>query len=195
MKSILFFTSFILSLSAYAQFRIGEVHYGGNGCPNGSASVVLTDDRRTISILFDQFKAEAGNTTGKRVDRANCNLRIPMQVDPGYAVALIKVDYRGFSSIPVGGSATFDADYIFAGARGSKHNKKVNGPVSDEFLVSNQIQAQAWSACGKSIMFGINATATATTNSSMEQAMMIVDSADIDTNPGIVYSFTSKRCN
>ncbi len=196
MKSILFLVSFLLSLSAFAQFKIGDVSYGGNGCPNGSASIVMTEERKTISILFDQFKAEAGNTTGKRIDRANCNLRIPLQVEPGYSMALIKVDYRGFSAVPAGGSATFDADYIFAGAKGPKHNKKFNRPGSAEFLISNPIEVQAWSACGKNIMFGINATAIAMTNSQMEQTMMIVDSADINmSNPGIVYSFTSRKCN
>ena len=196
MKSILFIVSFVISLSAFAQFRIGDVSYGGNGCPNGSASVAMTEDRKTISILFDQFKAEAGNTTGKRVDRASCNLRIPLQVDPGYSVALIKIDYRGFSAVPVGGSATFDAEYFFAGAKGPKHNKKFNKPTKADFLLSNPVEVQVWSAGGKNIMFGINASATAISNSSLEQTMMIIDSADINIeNPGIVYSFTTRRCN
>ena len=196
MKSVLFFGAMVLTFSASAHFQLGQPSYGGNGCPAGTASVVVSEDRQTMSVLFDRFLAEAGTTTGRRIDRASCNLRIPMRLDAGYSVALIAVDYRGFNAVPTGGSTTFNAEYFYAGSRGPRQTKKFRGPTADNFTIGNQVVSQTWSPCGKDVIFGINASATAMANSSMQQTMMIVDSADLAVqNAGLRYSFSFRRCN
>ena len=196
MKAFLTLATFVLALSAEAQIRLGQPQYGGNGCPSGTASVALTEDGKTMSVLFDQFKAEAGNTTGRRIDRASCNLRIPIEVPQGFSVALIGIDYRGFNAIPGGGAYTqFNAEYFYAGARGPRFSRRFQGPVSSDYLINNQLIATnvVWSPCGKEVIFGVNASATAMANSSMEQTMMIVDSADI--KAGILYQFSWRQCH
>ena len=196
MKAFLTLATFGLALSAEAQIRLGQPQYGGNGCPSGTASVALTEDGKTMSVLFDQFKAEAGNTTGRRIDRASCNLRIPIEVPQGFSVALIGIDYRGFNAIPGGGAYTqFNAEYFYAGARGPRFSRRFQGPVSSDYLINNQLIATnvVWSPCGKEVIFGVNASATAMANSSMEQTMMIVDSADI--KAGILYQFSWRQCH
>ena len=188
-------TTLVLALSAEAQISLGQPQYGGNGCPAGSASVSITEDGRTMSVLFDSFKAEAGNTTARRIDRSSCNLRVPINVPQGYSVALIGVDYRGFNAVPGQGAYTqFDAEYFYAGSRGPRFSRRFMGPVSDEYLINNQLIATntVWSPCGQQVIFGINASATAMANSRMEQTMMIVDSADI--TAGILYQFSWRRC-
>lgn len=196
MKSVLFFGCLVLSFSASAHFQLGRPSYGGNGCPAGTASVVVSEDRQTLSVLFDRFIAEAGNTTGRRIDRASCNLRIPMRLDAGYSVALIKVDYRGFNAVPTGGSTTFNAEYFYAGSRGPKQTRKFRGPMADDFIVGYNVVSEVWSACGKDVIFGVNASATAMADSSMQQTMMIVDSADLAAqDAGLRYSFRFRRCN
>ena len=196
MKALLTLATFVLALSAEAQIRLGQPQYGGNGCPAGTASVALTEDGKTMSVLFDQFKAEAGNTTGRRIDRASCNLRIPIEVPQGFSVALIGIDYRGFNAIPGGGAYTqFNAEYFYAGARGPRFTRRFQGPISSDYLINNQLVATnvVWSPCGKEVIFGVNAAATAMANASMEQTMMIVDSADI--KAGILYQFSWRQCN
>ncbi|MBC7466705.1 MAG: DUF4360 domain-containing protein [Bdellovibrio sp.] len=188
-------TTLILALSAEAQISLGQPSYGGSGCPSGSASVSLTPDGQTMSVLFDSFKAEAGNTTARRIDRASCNLRVPINVPQGYSVALISVDYRGFNAVPGQGAYTqFDAEYFYAGSRGPRFSKRFVGPTSDEYLINNKLIATSmvWSPCGQQVIFGINASATAMANSQMQQTMMIVDSADIAA--GMLYQFSWRRC-
>lgn len=196
MKSLLTLAVLALSLSAEAQISLGQPSYGGNGCPAGSASVSLTGDGKTMSILFDSFSAEAGNTTGRRIDRKSCNLRVPINVPNGYSVALIGIDYRGFNAIPGSGAYTqFDAEYFYAGYRGPRFARRFNGPQSDSYLINNQLIATnlVWSPCGTQVIFGVNASATAMANAQMQQTMMIVDSADI--SAGIIYQFSWRRCN
>ena len=196
MKSLVTLATLVLALSAEAQIKLGQPSYGGSGCPAGSASVSITEDGKTMSVLFDQFAAEAGNTTGRRIDRKSCNLRVPIKVPQGFSVALIGVDYRGFNAIPGSGAYTeFNAEYFYAGARGPRFTRRFQGPQSNEYLINNKLIATSfvWSECGKEVIFGINAAATAMANSQMQQTMMVVDSADI--TAGLLYQFSWRRCN
>lgn len=196
MKSLVTLATLVLALSAEAQIKLGQPSYGGNGCPAGSASVSITEDGKTMSVLFDQFAAEAGDTTGRRIDRKSCNLRVPIKVPQGFSVALIGVDYRGFNAIPGSGAYTeFNAEYFYAGSRGPRFTRRFQGPQSNEYLINNKLIATSlvWSQCGAEVIFGINAAATAMANPQMQQTMMIVDSADI--TAGLLYQFTWRRCN
>lgn len=198
MKSVLALLVLAASLSATAQIHLGQPSYGGNGCPQGTAAVAVTEDGKTLSVLFDRFIAEAGNTTGRRIDRASCNLRIPVSIPAGFSVAIIQSDYRGFTAVPGGGaSATFNAEQFFAGqARGPKTTKKFVGPRNDDFLISAPVVATAWSQCGGDAILAVNTSATAMSNSAMQQTMIAVDSLDINQQDvGIFYSLSYRRCS
>lgn len=196
MKSILGLLVLAVSFAANAQVQIGSPAYGGNGCPQGTASISVTPDGQTMSVLFDQFQAEAGNTTGRRIARASCNMRIPMHVPAGYSVSIIHADYRGFAAVPGGGAyATFNSEFFFAGGQSQKTTKKITGPMNDEFLISSDSMAAAWSPCGTDVILAVNTSATSMSNSAMQQTMMIVDSLDMtQQNLGLIYSINYRRC-
>ncbi|KMU80782.1 hypothetical protein CISG_08585 [Coccidioides immitis RMSCC 3703] len=40
--------------------HIVSVNYGGTGCPQGSARTVISDDRETITVIFDKYVAAIG---------------------------------------------------------------------------------------------------------------------------------------
>lgn len=196
LKSLLVLSAIVMaSAAAEARISLGEPAYGGSGCPAGSASITLTGDGSTMSVLFDSFAAEAGSTTGRRVDRKSCNLRVPVRVPQGYSVALIGVDYRGFNAIPGNGAYNdFRAEYFYAGSRGPVFQKRFMGPQADSFHINNKLIASnlIWSPCGKEVIFSINASATSMANAQMQQTMMIVDSIDVEA--GILYHFQWRRC-
>ncbi|AZZ37393.1 DUF4360 domain-containing protein [Bdellovibrio sp. qaytius] len=196
-KSLLVLSAILAAtVSAEAGISVGQPAYGGNGCPAGSASVTVTPDGSTMSVLFDQFSAEAGNTTGRRIDRKSCNLRVPIRVPNGYSVALIGVDYRGFNAIPGGGAySELRNEYFYAGSRGPVYQQRFNGPRADSYTVTNNLIASSliWSECSKEVIFSINSSATAMSNAAMQQTMMTVDSIDI--SAGMLYHFQFRRCN
>ena len=197
-KSLLILSAIVMaSVAANADgISLGQPAYGGSGCPNGSASVSLTADGSTVSVLFDSFQAEAGDVTGRRIDRKSCNLRIPVHVPQGFSVALIGVDYRGFNAVPAAGAYTdFRAEYFFAGSHGPVYEKRFSGPNSDAFDINNNLLATAlvWSQCGTDVMFSINAAATAMSNAQLEDTLMAVDSVDV--HAGMLYHFQWRRCN
>jgi hypothetical protein len=174
--------------------RLGVPSYGGTGCPVGSASVTLAPDRHSLSILFDQFLAEAGGSTGKSLDRKSCNIAVPVHVPQGFSISLFKIDYRGYVNVPVGGEGRFNVEYFFAGARGPAFQKTWNGPEDREYLLTNTLAAGAvvWSPCGQAVNLRVNSAMLAKSNSAFEDALATVDSVDI--KAGMIYSIQWRSC-
>lgn len=184
----------VFALNALADdIYLGEAGYGGNGCPSGSASVTLSPDAKALSILFDQYSAEAGN--GRSIDRKSCNIAIPVHVPSGMSVSIIEVDYRGYVSAPAGGSASFRTEYFFAGSRGPTFTKNFNGPYDDEYTLKSNLglNAVVWSACGADVNLRVNTSMVAKSNRRMDTTLATVDSADF--KAGLIYHLQWRRCN
>ncbi|MNS96851.1 hypothetical protein D3C72_1311690 [compost metagenome] len=199
MKQVMTVLSFALialgAASAEAQaLRLGQPAYGGTGCPAGTASVTVSPDSTALSILFDNYVAEAGSMSGKRLDRKSCNVSIPVQVPNGYSVSIFQVDYRGFVAVPRGGRAQFDAEYFWAGSRGPLIRRVFTGPYADSYSLTDELIAttEVWTPCGASVNLRINSGMMAMSNGRMEDALATVDSADISS--GLIYHFKYRRC-
>lgn len=182
------------STNAYADdIRLGYPAYGGTGCPQNSASVALSPDQKSVSILFDQYVVEAGG--GRRLDRKTCNIAIPVTIPQGWSVSIFEVDYRGFVSIPSGGRAQFNVDYFFAGGNGVRTTKTFASGTSRDYLLTDRLAAEAlvWSACGAQTNLRVNTNMLVQSNYRGDQALATVDSADIQA--GIVYHLQWRRCH
>jgi hypothetical protein len=174
---------------------LGHPGYGGSGCPQGSASAVLSPDQTSLSILFDDYFVEAGGgKRSKRIARKSCNIAIPVHVPQGWSVSIIDVDYRGYNSLPRKAKSTFNVEYFFAGRRGPKIRENFYGELDDEFMVTDKlgIGALVWSACGADVNLRVNTSMTVRTNRKKEEALATVDSADF--KAGLVYKFQWKKC-
>lgn len=169
---------------------LGIPGYGGNGCPAGSASVTLSPDQKSLTLIFDQFLVEANRQ--RRVDRKSCNIAIPVHVPQGLSVSIIEADYRGYVSLPVGAQARFSAEYFFAGLRGPRVDQVFNGYHDKDYLVNNRIGVQAlvWSPCGEDVNLRVNSSMTVRTTTG--DALATVDTADF--KAGIVYQIQWRRC-
>lgn len=182
--------------SAHAQngLQLGLPEHGGTACPQGTVSATVSPDGNEVSILFDQYVAEAGAGSGKSLDRKSCNIAIPVHVPQGYSVSIFQVDYRGFAAIPSGGRGQFNVEYFFAGSRGLRANKSLRAGTQSDYLFTDRLEASAlvWSACGASTNLRMNTSLLVASNSRRDQAMATVDS--IDVSNGIVYHIQWKRC-
>lgn len=189
-----------LASSAFADdIRLGVPGYGGTGCPAGTVSATLSDDQKTLSLIFDGYVAEAGGDTRKTVDRKNCQVALPIHVPQGYSFSIIEMDYRGFNSLPSGAFSQFNVEYYlaFPGApvSGPKYSKRWYGPLSQDYLLSNALglSAVVWSPCGGDLNLRTNTSMMVQTNRAREQAMATVDS--IDAKASIEYLIQWRRCN
>lgn len=185
----------LLSTSAMSDdIYLGEPGYGGTGCPGGSASVTLSPDLKSLSILFDEFIVEAGNAVGKKLGRKSCDIAIPVHVPSGMTVSVLKVDYRGFLSLPRGGETRFTSEYFFAGSNGPKIEKTFRGKKEDDFTISNELDliSLVWSPCGKDVNLRVNTSLLVKSNNFGDEAISTLDSADI--KAGMIYHLSWKRC-
>lgn len=198
MKKILAIAALLIGSSfagtAFADdIALGEPGYGGTGCPDGSASVTLSPDAKSLSILFDEYYVEAGGATNKSLDRKSCNIAIPVHVPQGLSVSILTIDYRGFNSLPSGARSVFNVEYFFAGQRGPRFSKTFRGELDQDYLITNKLQATAlvWSACGADVNLRTNSSIRVQTRQNKE-ALATVDSEDI--NAAIKYQLQWKRC-
>jgi hypothetical protein len=198
MKKILAIAALLIagsfaSVSYADDIALGEPGYGGTGCPDGSASVTLSPDAKSLSILFDEYYVEAGGSTNKSFERKSCNIAIPVHVPQGLSVSILTIDYRGYNNIPSGGKTTFSVEYFFAGAKGPTFTKNFNGALDDDYLITNKLQASAlvWSACGADVNLRTNSSIRVQTKQNKE-ALATVDSEDV--SAAIVYALQWKKC-
>jgi hypothetical protein len=193
-KSALLALAISVFHSAHADdIQLGTPAYGGNGCPAGTASVTLSQDAKSLSLIFDQFIVEAGGAF-RTLERKSCNVAIPVHIPQGFSVSVVNVDYRGYVSLPAQASARMTAEYFLAGSVGPKFDKMFLGKTDTDYQFSNvlNINAQVWSACGADTILRVNAAMLVKTNRYNDQATATVDSADFKT--GILYQLQWKRC-
>lgn len=187
----------LTSTSAFAVDGVflGQPGYGGNGCPAGTVSAVLSPDAKSLSVVFDAYQVEVAGRT--RIARKNCDLQIPVHVPSGWSFSVIQLDYRGFNSLPAGARSELVADYFFAGngANSVRYAKTFTGPSDKDYLFTNKlgVEATVWSPCD-----GADAILRAKTdlrlygNTRGDQALSTVDSVDIKS--GLLYQFQWRRC-
>ena len=194
-KRILLFSALILGapVLAHADISLGEPGYGGTGCPDGTVSVTLSPDQKSLSLLFDQYQLAVGGETGKSFDRKSCNIAIPVHVPQGLSVSVLNIDFRGFNHLPPSATSQFNVEYFFAGTRGPAFQRKFSGPLDDDYLINNELTAQAvvWSGCGADVNLRTNSSMRVKTVANKE-AMASIDSEDV--NAAIVYQLQWRSC-
>jgi Domain of unknown function (DUF4360) len=72
--------------------QLGQPIYGGTGCPSHSAE--LKFDGKKISIHFSNFKTHLKGALQK-IERKNCALRLPINIDPGYQLMITDLNVEG----------------------------------------------------------------------------------------------------
>ena len=174
--------------------QLGIPAFAGSGCPMGSASVALSPDAQELSILFDNYAVEAGGSTGISIARKNCTIAIPVHVPQGYSVSLIRVDYRGFNSLPAGAYSKFDASYFFAGSAGPSQSKTWYGSMTNGFLLTSNLMLtdMVWSRCGDSVLLRAATSLYLRNTNPMIEALSTVDSVDV--SAGLIYRLSWRHC-
>jgi len=193
---ILLFSALMLGAPVFAggDISLGEPGYGGTGCPDGTVSVTLSPDQKSLSLLFDQYQMAVGGETGKSFDRKSCNIAIPVHVPQGLSVSILNIDFRGFNHLPLSATSQFNVEYFFAGTRGPSFQRKFSGPLDEDYLVNNELAARAvvWSGCGADVNLRTNSSMRVKTVSNKE-AMASIDSEDV--NAAIVYQLQWRSCS
>lgn len=175
--------------------------YGGTGCPQGSVSATLSPDGTSLSLLFDSYIAEAGGSTPEHRAERNCQIQIPFSVPAGYAVQIVKMDYRGFASVPSGARSAFGANFRFLEIDGRetklrrvRRSSVLIGPKQENFILSSIVRGPEFSPCGKDFILAAESMLRVRSNRVGEGALATIDSLDAAQTP-VIYSLRWKRCD
>ncbi|KAF2239065.1 hypothetical protein EV356DRAFT_528366 [Viridothelium virens] len=164
-----------------SQVQIESLTYGGTGCPQGTVASVISDDRTTMTLIFDSYVASMGSGIAITENRKNCQLNINLQYPGGFQYSIFSADYRGFAELDAGVNGTQQSTYYFSGqtAQVSTQSNFI-GPMDGDYLVHDQAQSIStiWSPCGANGALNINSQVRVAGSKSTLNGLMTTDSVD-----------------
>lgn len=178
---------------------IGSSSYSGTGCPQGSVSTIISDDKTVITFGFDRFQAVIGPRSNQNDKTKNCRLALNLRYPPGFQMSIMQATYHGYVRLDDGVTADFFSSYFFSQAADKTANSRAtlrgpeykNGKVYEKKDVIENAST-VWSPCGANGILNINNRIALTSNGRGE--------GEISTDDATV-SFTQKihvtwrRCN
>lgn len=177
---------------------IYDFGYGGTGCPTDTVNAVITPDKKTISMFFDQYYADSTmSNTGR--DRKSCNLGVAVKVPHGLTVALVELDYRGYVDNSAGARSELNASYFFAGEPAGSRLKEIwydpDFPITEDFFIEDQFEVGTivWSPCGEDAIIRANTSLRAFQGPNADPAFVQVDTTD--TKVSVQYQLQWKTCD
>lgn len=122
MKAFLLLVMF--SSGAFSQVNFNSITYSGTGCPDGTVSTAVSPDGSSLSILFDEFRAEvpqydsapevprgprSRNRNSVTFSHKNCALSFTATLPPGVMAESLEVSMqaRGATMLDMGVNASF----------------------------------------------------------------------------------------
>ncbi len=118
--------------------QVQSVDYGGDGCPQGTVTAILSPDATTLTVLYDAFTARVGGGVGE--ERRNCNVTLRLKKPRLWSFAVDSVDFRGHIHLDPGVRAEQKVDFSSGptriGFNQSFGFQRWMGPVSQDYMLS-----------------------------------------------------------
>ncbi|KAI1962364.1 hypothetical protein LOZ58_002703 [Ophidiomyces ophidiicola] len=178
------------------KINIVGVTYGGTGCPQGSARSVISDDRETITLIFDKYVATVGPNVPLEDNRKNCQVNLKLNYPGGYQYSVLGVDYRGYARLDRGVEGTHKTNYYYSGETDDfALSTNFHGPTEGDFLLhdeSDQV-SRNWSPCGSTRGLNINSQVRVSNNRD-RNASGILTNDSIDADFRQIFRIRWRRC-
>jgi hypothetical protein len=121
-----------------AEIGLDSITYGGDGCPQGSLSAVLSPDASEITIFFDAFQTRVG--ADLTTARAACEVKLNIRKPKLWSYKIESVDFRGFVFLDRGVRAEQKVDFqngpAMAGFNKSFGYQRFSGPINQNYTLS-----------------------------------------------------------
>ncbi|KAF9738838.1 secreted protein [Paraphaeosphaeria minitans] len=168
------------------EVEITAVTYGGTGCPDKTVQGLLSDDKTTITLSFDQYTVQSGPNIPATERRKFCQLQLKLNV--------FGADYRGYASLEKDVTGTAQSTYYFSGQQNqnsghppSRANTpqtviptNFKGPMEGNYLKHDEIDAGStvWSPCGEQGMLNIKSEVRIVPFTAKGLNLLTVDTVD-----------------
>jgi len=182
---------------------ITGIKYGGSGCKQDSATVFLSDDKESFTVIFDEYIAAAGPKYPQGLkpnyykDRKNCQLNINMHVPSGWQYSVFSADYRGFLDLDNDVVATQAAHYYFTGVQGTAITQsQIVGKVEKNYEIVDKIpfSSVVWCECGADAAININSEVRIDTTQAKKGSSGIITTDSLDGKVQFKVGFQWRKC-
>ncbi|KAJ4332275.1 hypothetical protein N0V87_008513 [Didymella glomerata] len=165
------------------QVKISKIGTGGTGCPQGTVSTIISDDRSVVTLIYDSYVASIGPGIAVTEQRKNCQLTLELEYPGGFQYSILSADYRGYANIEKGITGTLKSTYYFASkAPQTSTEYTFNGPVTGDYLKHDEADSTStvMSPCGsKGNLLNINSQVRLTSTNSKATGLLTTDSTDL----------------
>lgn len=167
--------------------EIGEITANGSGCPQGTVTASANADNTQVAILFSQYKAVTNAANPN--DTTDCNISIPLSVDPGFSVGVIDIDWRGSVFVKDGAFINFHREFFFSGSEGPSEDKYWYQPGFENFVLNDTPVFVHYSSCDGTPLIARADTAATVIG---ENSLFSLRSADVSAE--LLLNLNVKRC-
>jgi len=145
------------------QVSIASASYSGNGCPQGSVSSVISDDKSVVTFGFDRFQAIIGPKAAQSERSKNCQIHLNLRYPSGFQLSLMEATYHGYVRLDDGVSASFISSYYFSQNAGNTASSRADlrgaeyksGKIYEK-KDSIEHGSTVWSPCGANGILNVN---------------------------------------
>ncbi|KAF2690926.1 hypothetical protein K458DRAFT_438662 [Lentithecium fluviatile CBS 122367] len=163
------------------EVEITAVTYGGTGCPDNTVQGLLSDDRTTITLSFDQYTVQSGPNIPATERRKFCQLQLKLKYPPGFQYSVFGADFRGYASLEAGVTGSVQSTYYFSGQKNETvFPTTFKGPMEGNYRKSDEVEAGStvWSPCGEQGMANIKSEVRIVPMSAKGLNLLTVDTVD-----------------
>lgn len=182
------------------QVTIERTGYSGNGCPQGSVSTLLSDDKSVVTFGFDSFQAAIGPNVNPNNKQKNCQLHLDLRYPSGFSFSVLQATYHGYVRLDDGVNANFIASYYFSqdASHTATTRSTLRGPEfanGKTYTKSDNVETSAtvWSPCGANGILNVNNRIALTANSVNGTGEISNDDATLKFTQKL--RITWRRCN
>jgi hypothetical protein len=148
-----------------AQIVITDIAFAGNGCPQESSHVDVFNGK-AIMLSHSDF---SGSSSDSRLVRKSCTVRIPVEIEDGYQVALQAVSI-GRVDLNEGDTLTTRRELFVTSSTGEVQSRVYEGNLSQKLQISKQATSDlSFTSCGGSAILAMNLSAILKSSSSSFQ--------------------------
>lgn len=133
--------------------------FAGSGCPAGSLTAALSEDRTDIFLQFNSFSAVSDFDTVFSESRKNCQILLDLEIPDGISIAVTDLKLQGFVSLEEGASAVVKSQIYFQGAHNNaQFSHRFLGSVEGSYEIEEVIASseRVFSSCHKKRALNIN---------------------------------------
>ena len=193
----LLFTDVTFNDLPASDVSINGATFSGSGCPEGSGDMVVSPDKKSISVLLGDYIVEAGEGAGS-ANRLKCDIAISLDIPEGYRAILMDADYRLNVDLTEDSLAEFTRQYFFAGGKSETFKDSWTGVLENvDVDLPDRLGAYggSLSECGEDVIFRSKTSLYASVPHDGESAFIAVDSLDFKSSAQFDYNLDYVICD